>query len=24
VKSYYEGLAFLDQLVRKLAGGVQP
>lgn len=24
VKSYYEGLEFLDQLVRRLAGGVQP
>jgi acetylornithine deacetylase/succinyl-diaminopimelate desuccinylase-like protein len=24
VKSYYDGLEFLDQLVRRLAGGVQP
>jgi acetylornithine deacetylase/succinyl-diaminopimelate desuccinylase-like protein len=24
VKSFYEGLDFLDQLVRRLAGGVQP
>jgi acetylornithine deacetylase/succinyl-diaminopimelate desuccinylase-like protein len=24
VKSYYDGLGFLDQLVRRLAGPVQP
>jgi acetylornithine deacetylase/succinyl-diaminopimelate desuccinylase-like protein len=24
VKSYYDGLEFLDQLVRRIAGGVQP